>query len=511
MANEIIKSLHPLEIKVLIAIKKVFSNKETLSVENIQKESGLQQIEVMRALQWLSNKNLIDLNYTRKKLIFLDKNGTLAKKQGLPEKKVLLLLKKKKQASLDELKKDLGDIIGFSIGALKSKAAIITEKKGNQLIIKIASNGEKLLDKESLEEKFLHKRFPLDQESITPEEQFAINSLKGRKAFLKFETKNIPIILLTDKFKKITITKLPKQEYLEKLTPELLKTGQWKNKKFRPYDIHAEVPYLDIGKKHFVNESINNIKKIWLELGFEEMTGTKTQSAFWDLDALFVPQDHPAREMQDTFYLDVEPAKLPKILTEVKTMHEKGDSDSKGWRYNFSEKIASQVLLRTHTTVLSARHIQALKKEDLPKKFFKIGKVYRNESMDWKHLFELHQVEGIVVDKDANFQHLLGYLKQFYEKLGHNKIRMRPGHFPYTEPSVEVEYFNQKKEKWVELGGAGMLRPEVTKMLFGEEIPVLAWGQGMERSISSYYEITDIRELYYNDFKQLKSIKSHIN
>jgi len=511
MVNELIKSLHPLEIKVLIAIKKVVSNKEILSIENIQKESGLQQIEVMRALQWLSNKNLIDLKYTRKKLILLDSNGLLAKKQGLPEKKVLLILKKKKQVSLDELKKEFGEIIGFSIGVLKKKAAITAEKKDNKLLLKITPPGEKMFDKESLEEKFLKSSFPLNEEAITPEEKFAIDSLKKRKAFLKFETKNIPIILLTDKFKKITITKIPKTNYLEKLTPEILKSGIWKDKKFRPYDIHAEVPYLDIGKKHFVNESINNLKKIWLELGFEEMTGTKTQSAFWDLDTLFVPQDHPAREMQDTFYLDVEPAKLPKILNTIKSMHEKGDSESKGWRYNFSDKISSQVLLRTHTTVLSARHIHSLKKEDLPKKFFKIGKVYRNETMDWKHLFELHQVEGIVVDKNANFQHLLGYLKQFYEKLGHSKIRMRPGYFPYTEPSVEVEYFNKNKEKWVELGGAGMLRPEVTKMLFGEEIPVLAWGQGMERSISSYYEIDDIRELYYNDFKQLKSIKSHIN
>lgn len=504
--NNILKSLHPLERKLL----QVMKVSKPLNLDALQKASGLKHIEVMRALQWLSNKKIIELISKKKKLIFLDSNGKKVKEKGLPEKQVILFLKKKKQALLPVLKNEFGDVIGFSIGLLKKKAAITTEKTNKGLILKITSAGEKLLQKESLEEKFLKKNFPLDENTLTAEDKFALNSLKSRKNFLKLETKNVYTIKTTKLFNDIVKQKMFNESYIEKLSPEILKSGLWKKMKFRPYDIHADVPLINIGKEHFVNEAIDDIKSIWISLGFEEMQGTKAQSAFWDMDALFVPQDHPAREMQDTFYLDVKPAKLPKIFDTVKKMHEKGDKDSKGWRANFNKEISQKVMLRTHTTVLSALHIAALKEKDLPKKFFKVDKVYRNEAMDWKHLFELHQVEGIVVDKNADFRHLLGYLTKYYKKLGHDKIRIRPAHFPYTEPSVEVEYFNEKKKEWIELGGSGMLRPEVTKMLFGKEIPVLAWGQGMERAITSYYDIHDIRELYNNDIKKLRGMKSHI-
>ncbi len=504
--DNIIKSLHPLERKLL----QVMKTKKPKTLELLQRESGLKQVEVMRALQWLSNKKIIELKSSKKKLILLDSNGEQVKKSGLPEKQVILFLKKKKQASLPILKKEFGEVIGFSIGLLKKKAAITTEKTVKGLILSITSVGEKLLEKESLEEKFLKKDFPMNEDELTDEERFALNNLKSRKNFLKLETKNIYTFKTTRLFTDITKQEMFNESYIEKLSPEILKSGLWKKMKFRPYDIHADVPMLNVGKSHYVNQAIDYIKKIWLSMGFEEMQGTKAQSAFWDLDALFVPQDHPAREMQDTFYLDVKPAKLPKVFDAVKKMHEQGDEDSKGWQSKFLKEISQKVLLRTHTTVLSALEIYNLKEEDLPKKFFKVDKVYRNEAMDWKHLFELHQVEGIVVDENANFTHLLGYIKEFYAKMGYNKIRVRPGHFPYTEPSVEVEYFNKNKKAWVELGGAGMIRPEVTKMLFGKEIPVLAWGQGMERAISQYYDIHDIRDLYNNDIKQLRTIKSHL-
>lgn len=504
--DNIIKSLHPLEIKVLNAIKSI----KDLTLNNIQKESGLKEIEVMRALQWLSNKNIIKLETKKKRLIFLDTNGILAKNQGLPEKKLIIFLKKKNNVDMDEIRKQFGNIIGFSLGLLKKKAAIETEKKDNKLILKITPAGQKLFVKDTLEEEFLKKNFPMQEKELKPEQKLALENLKKRKQFLRIENKKIPIIKTTDLYNKIIKKKLVSEAYIEKLNPEIIKSGIWKKMKFRPYDIHADVPLLNIGKEHFVNSAIDYIKKIWLSLGFEEMQGTKAQSAFWDMDSLFVPQDHPAREMHDTFYLDVKPAKLPKIYDKIKKMHEQGDEDSKGWGGNFSKKVAEQVMLRTHTTVLSALHIAALKEKDLPKKFFKVDKVYRNEALDWSHLFELHQVEGIVVDENANFTHLLGYLKEFYAKIGYDKIRVRPAHFPYTEPSVEIEYFNEKKKTWVELGGAGMIRPEVTKMLFGKEIPVLAWGQGMERAISQYYDIHDIRDLYNNDIKQLRTIKSNM-
>jgi phenylalanyl-tRNA synthetase alpha chain len=164
-------------------------------------------------------------------------------------------------------------------------------------------------------------------------------------------------------------------------------------------------------------------------------------------------------------------------------------------------------MLRTHTTVLSAKTLAGLDEDDLPSKHFSIGRNYRNEALDWKHLFEFYQVEGIVVDPDANFRNLIGYLKTFFAKMGFPDARVRPGYFPYTEPSAEVDVYDPNKEEWVELGGAGIFRPEVTKPLLGFECPVLAWGLGLERIITDYYDIDDLRDIYRNDMEQLRTIR----
>jgi phenylalanyl-tRNA synthetase alpha chain len=142
----------------------------------------------------------------------------------------------------------------------------------------------------------------------------------------------------------------------------------------------------------------------------------------------------------------------------------------------------------------------------LPAKFFSVGKVFRNEKLDWKHLFEFYQTDGIVVDEDANFKHLLGYLKRFLNKLGHSKIRFRPAYFPYTEPSIEVDIYNRTKGEWVELLGAGIFRPEVVVPLLGRDVPVLAWGPGFGRLIMDYYGLTDIRQKYTNDLDMMKKL-----
>ena len=248
-------------------------------------------------------------------------------------------------------------------------------------------------------------------------------------------------------------------------------------------------------------------------MGFVEMSGNMVESSFWVFDSLFTPQDHPAREMQDTFFLDLE-SKLPdrKVVAKVKESHEvgigKGLDKSKGWRYQWNEKDAKRTVLRTHTTSLSAMKLYELSQSKEKRgKFFAVGKVFRNETVDWKHGFEFYQSEGIVVDKNANFRHLLGYLKQFYKKMGFEKIRFRPSYFSYTEPSVEIDVWNGERKQWIELGGAGIFRPEITIPLLGENIPVLAWGQGFDRIITDYYKIKDLREIYKNNLDQLRKMR----
>ncbi len=502
-------SLHRLERIVLPLVT------EGINLKELVDRTGLKDIEVQRALQWLENKELVKTTETKAKVITLDKNGLLYAKEGLPEMRALKLLKDGSLSTRDLVKKGISkDEINIIIGTLKKKAAIDIAKEGGAMMLSITDAGEKFLSKPSLEEQFLKSKFPKYLDTLKPEEQFVYENLRKRKDILLTDTIKTVTTSLTEQGKELVKKGISQDAGIDRLTPQMLKQGTWKKKKFRPYDVSINVPKLNRGRQHFVNEAINYAKRIWLDMGFVEMTGDHVQTAFWDLDSLFVPQDHPAREMQDTYYIkDPKSGRQPdkKIWDRVRKVHEDGgDTGSKGWQTPYDKGMALLNLLRTHTTVLSARTISKLKKGDMPAKFFTIGKVYRNESLDWKHLFEFHQVEGIVIDPNANLRDLKGYLESFYRKMGFTKVRMRPAHFPYTEPSIEPEVWHPVKKEWIEMGGAGIFRPEVTKTLIGVEVPVLAWGLGLERIIAPYYNINDIRELYNNDLKQLRIIKNYI-
>lgn len=495
-------------------------------VSELANKAGMKDVEAMRACQWLENKEIIKLENKNTKTVALDRFGQEAFDKGMPEKRLLESIKKSKK-SLEEIEASAAMIkpeLYATMGVLKGKAAINIIKEGKNTILEITSQGLKLLDKDSLEEQLMKKivlEGNIDPDELKDEWKFALDNLKKRKQFVKIierKDKQIKLQKLGQELLKLDFSKLG--DVADKLTSEQLKSGAWKNLKFRKFDVSSSLPKVENGKKHFVNEAIEYVKQIWLDLGFQEMQGNHVQSAFWDLDTLFVPQDHPAREMQDTFYLeDPKNSDLNKdhdtktLVKEVKEVHETGgETGSLGWRYKFSEEETSKNLLRTHTTVISAHTLHELKKQFKgkgikPGKYFIVGKVYRNEAMDWKHLFEFHQVDGIVIDENANFKNLKGYLREFFTKMGFLDVRLRPAHFPYTEPSVEVDVLHPVKKEWVELGGAGIFRPEVTKTLIGKEIPVLAWGLGLERVISEYYGITDIRELYRNDLQELKDKK----
>jgi phenylalanyl-tRNA synthetase alpha chain len=504
--KKLVDGLHPLERQILPLLL-TFS-----SFSDLEQKSGLKEIEVSRALQWLKNKNLIEVREDSKQVISLDKNGKLYQKQGLPERLFLNALNH--EMTLKEIEKTSKlskEEVSVSLGLLKRKSAINITKKGNDILVSLTDVGRNILKKEMLEETFLKKNFPLDSKILSSEDMYSFTELNKRKSILKVDMEKIKTVTLTTLGQELMKNfDNVNKDVIDVLTQDIIRSKSWNNKDFRSYDIKSAVPKISYGKKHFENEAIDYVKSIWMNLGFKEMSGTMVQTAFWDLDSLFVPQDHPAREMQDTFYLK-KPAKgkIPEDLKKkVKAVHETGaDTGSRGWGGIWDEEKAKQLMLRTHTTVLSAQTISRLKKEDLPVKYFNVGKVYRNEAVDWKHAFEFYQTEGIVVDPNATFEDLVGYLKTFFKAMSYDKIRIRPGHFPYTEPSIEVEVFNREKNQWIELGGAGIFRPEVTKTLMGFECPVLAWGLGFGRITTQYYDIKDIRDFNRNDMKQLRSMK----
>ena len=503
--ERIISILHSYERKVLPVLK------ETSSFEEIAKRTGLQKVEVMRALQWLQNKKIIRINQKFREEINLDENGLKYRANNLPERNFLELIVHQ-QTSLGTIEKrwDLSkQELNISLGVLKSKQAIEI-KKGKELIISITDIGRNIYDGNYPEQEFLKKKFPINLYELKDLDKLTLENLKKRNKIVKIDIIKIINAELTELGEKIVQHGIKDKDIVDRLTPSIIKSGTWKNKKLRSYDVKINVPNISGGKIHFVNQAIQYIKRIWLDMGFREMNGTLVQTSFWDLDVLFVPQDHPARDMQDTFYIkDPKYGKLPKDLArKIKETHENGwTTGSKGWNYKWSPSLATENLLRTHTTVLSAQTIAKLKEEDLPAKFFSVGRVFRNETLSWKSLFEFIQVEGIVVAPNANFTHLKGYLKEFFAKMGFPDIRIRPAHFPYTEPSAEVDVLHPVKKQWVELGGAGIFRPEVVKPLLGKEVPVLAWGLGMERTIMEYYKIKDVRDVYKNDIRQLKEIR----
>ena len=502
----LIEGLHPLERKVLPHL----SSTKTLS--ELVSKSGLLEVEAMRALQWLSNKDVLKIVSNENEIIELDINGKSYSKKGLPERRMLELIKEK-PIRVQDLMQSLGnEEFSIAIGILKQKAAVNMSNG----VISITEQGKKILQKESLEERFIKQLWkgPIPAGKMEAEERFALDNLIKRKQIVQKKVIKIKFIELTELGKQLIKQKIEKVNYIESVTPQVLAGKEWEKKKFRPYDVTINVPSIQSGKRHFIKQAIEHIRKIWLEMGFEEMTGNYAETSFWDLDSLFVPQDHPARAMQDTFYIADEKGKsilfgkLPSIFKKVRDVHENGgDTGSKGWQSPWDENIAREVLLRTHCTPLSAHAISKLNVKDLPKKYFAVGRVFRNEAMDWKHLFEFEQVEGVVVDENVNFRHLLGYLKQFFHKMGFEKVRIRPSHFPYTEPSAEIEVYNSVKKEWVELGGAGIFRPEGSKTLLGTEGPVLAWGFGLARTISEYWNLQDIRDVYKNDLDQLRNMK----
>jgi phenylalanyl-tRNA synthetase alpha chain len=497
--KRILQSLSPNELKILPCI-------EEKDIVSICKKSNLDKTSVIRALEFLKNKNIVELSYNKEKIIDLGVNGILYKRKGLPERRLLNLLEEKRIIILEDALKQSKlseDEFRASIGSLKKKSLI--DIKNGRIILNL---GDHEIARKMPEEIFI-ENLPLNLESLPKEEAETFKDMQKRRNIVKITEDNHVKIKVTEKGKELVNSRIKSENLIEQLTPDMIKSEKlWKGKKFRTYDVLSSVPGINGGKRHFVNQAADYARRTWTDMGFREMSGNMIVSSFWNFDALFQPQDHPARELADTFFINKK-SLLPEkeLVKQVKESHEKGVDGSKGWQYQWSEEEAKKSVLRTHTTSLSAQTLSKLKMNELPQKFFALGKCFRNETVDWSHGFEFNQTEGIVVDKNANFRHLLGYLKQFFNKMGFEKIRFRPSYFPYTEPSVEIDVWHPERKIWLELGGAGMFRPEVTIPLLGEDVPVLAWGPGFDRMIMNYYDIKDLREVYQNNLEMLRKIK----
>ncbi|MBD3155456.1 MAG: phenylalanine--tRNA ligase subunit alpha [Candidatus Aenigmarchaeota archaeon] len=496
--KELIRRLHNNEKRIL----KVLEGKKSLTMKELEKETNLNKDSLEKASLWAKVKGVLKIDEEITEFLELTKEGLEYAKDKLPERKLLNEIKRG-EVKIPELQKKVDR---FDIGLVwLNKNNWVNIEKGE---LKLTNKGSKALEKTLPEEKVLSK-LTKGKQTTKGFDPIIIEKLE-RRGLLEKSVKKKREVSLTKKGKEIAPKLEIKQEIVQ-LTPKILKEKAWKEEGIRPYDVTLPTTKIHPAKKHYMTQIIEYIRKIWTEMGFKEMTGPILDISFWNFDALYQPQDHPARDLADTFYMKTpEKGNLPKekFVERVKKTHENGwETGSMGWQYDWDPEFARKCILRTHTTSLSARTLAKLKEEDLPAKFFSVGRCFRNETLDWKHLAEFYQTDGIVVGEEVTFRNLLGYLKRFFSKLGFPKARFRPAYFPYTEMSTEIEVWHPKHKEWVELGGAGMFRPEVVKPLLGKDIPVLAWGPGFGRMVMMNYKIDDIRKLYLSDLKQVREAK----
>lgn len=462
-------SLHQHDIKLLSSLTRNWED-----IESIAKRIGISRDALVRSAFVLKELGLAEIREESKRRFILTEEGKRNLADGFSEERIL----EKNNLSISSLSEEERRI-GLQ-WAIKNKWVRIENGK-----IAVLSRPERYELRRKLED--VANGREIDEASLrTLLQRKNIEESIEKRMFIRITDAGIELA-------PAVLDRLDREE-INELNHSLITSGKWKNAVFRKYNLRLQVERARKGAYHPVNEYIRQIKDIFVSMGFEEMTGPEVDSAFWDFDALFTPQDHPARELQDTFYLNGMEFDYPEDLSErVKEVQERA------WKYSWDPSIPRQGVLRTHTTTLSAHKLASLRKgkRSIPGKFFAIGRVYRNEATDFKHLAEFYQIEGIVAWKNANFRDLLGILSAFYGKQG-IKIRFRPHYFPYTEPSVEIDRWDEERNQWIELAGAGILRPEVCIPLWGS-YPVLAWGMSLERPLMHKLNLKDIRVPYQND------------
>ncbi|MDQ3971407.1 MAG: phenylalanine--tRNA ligase subunit alpha, partial [Thermoproteota archaeon] len=488
----------PIERSILNSL----SSSDHIPVSSLVANTGLPIDQVRRGIEWLKFKRLIVIEQISTQRIFITSEGVEAAKNGLPERRLV--------NSLKEGNVTLAQVLAS--GAIKNEEinAAIAGARRNQWIQLI--DGKMIptpfAATPSPEEIFLENmKEAIEVSKLTEEEKRVLQLLKKRPNYIEITEEKESRISLTDAAKQKIIPTLSQEEKeLERrlLTTELLTSGKWKETNFSALDVQAPAPVIYPGRRHPLIEIIEEIKEIFIGLGFSEIEGPIIQSGFWNFDALFTPQDHPAREMQDTFYISAQMQPPPLLIPATKDQISKISRVHKQrWNGHWKVQEAQRLVLRTHTTPVTIQHLAKVKPD--VGRFFSVGRVFRNEKVSYKHLVEFHQVEGVATAREASLRDLMGLQKEFYAKMGIKRIKFWPTFFPYTEPSLQSMVYNEKLEKWVELFGMGIFRPEVTKPL-GIKNPVLAWGGGLERIAMLRFGLNDVRELYGNKLAWLRSV-----
>ena len=472
------------------------------TIEALSRDTSLKTEAVLQSAYLLQTEGLAEVKETIETVYDLTAEGVTYADKGLPERQVHDYLLINGPTLLTDLK-SIFPAVSIAIGWLKRRGwAIIETANGDSVLSPRAA--DELPEERILQDVKVGIQFTLNDVSV--ERQVAEPTLKELEKRNVVRAQQIVAreVVLTQAGDETPLRASRAADYdVADLTSELIRTGAWRGR-LKPYDVSAATLPLYPGKAHPLRRLIDEMREIFISMGFTEFRGPIVESEFHNFDVLFVPQDHPARDEQDTFYLSRPAAlELPTDLAErVAAAHKFGCEGSVGWGGEFDLERSRRAVLRTHTTGSAFRYL--VRHPQPPTMIFGIDRVFRRESMDSTHLPQFHQCEGTIHGEDLSLADLISVLKAVFERLGFDRVRFRPGYFPFTEPSLEGDVFVDGS--WLELVGAGGFRPEVTQPLGLKS--VLGFSIGIERIAMLKMGLADIRKLYMSDVAWLRDTPS---
>ncbi len=513
--QSIVKNLHPLEIRVLRA----FAPGTELTSERLEKELDYKPGHANQAFSWLGGKGLVtEVRREANTFFEITELGRAFAKAGTPDERILTLLKDKGPHTLPEIAEALGleqKDVGSAFGSLSKEGAVRMDESKKAAFVEMPKDKRHAITVALIRLASESPSGSLDQKTLTPDEVAVMGTLAKKRGsadspFRVVERETVVYSLASEaiEVKKALDAAGITGEEIGSITPAMLKSGEWKNGTFRGYNIAIPPARIIPGRTNPYVSFLESVKDKLCSLGFEEFDGPLVETEFWNSDALFMPQFHAARDIHDAYYVK-NPTHAKSIeepwLSNVAAAHQNGgNTGSRGWNYNFDRDFTRRLILRSQGTALSAHQLHKAK---IPGKYFGIARCFRYDKVDATHLSDFYQTEGIVLGDEVNLKTLLGFLEMFaVEIAGATDVKYVPGYFPFTEPSIEV-HIKHPVLGWFELGGSGIFRPEVTRAM-GIDVPVLAWGIGIDRMALMALGLNDLRELFSGDIEGVRLRKA---